>query len=133
MLPCWEARDSGVRNHAGHLRVVGIGDEYTLAQFALRLLILRREDMAHLGLVPLDFAGASLRKALGRARMGLQLGHGLLNVRIVSAVPHFGWQKLASPRHFPVYQSRGRAANPGATKTGPTHLILALSGIAASY
>jgi len=31
-----------------------------------------------LRLAPLDFAGASLAEALGRARMGLQLGHFLL-------------------------------------------------------
>lgn len=29
-------------------------------------------------MAPLDFAGASLLEALGRARMGLQLGHLLL-------------------------------------------------------
>jgi hypothetical protein len=35
-----------------------------------------------LGLVPLDFAGASFCEALFRARMGLQLGHFLLVFRL---------------------------------------------------
>jgi hypothetical protein len=35
--------------------------------------------VAHLGLVALDFAAASLGEALGRARMGLQFGHCFLD------------------------------------------------------
>ena len=50
-------------------------DDQALAELALRLGELRRKDMAHLGLVPLDLAGTSLGEALGRARMGLQFGH----------------------------------------------------------
>ncbi len=46
-----------------------------LPELALRLWRLRRKDVPRLRLAPLDFAGAGLAEALGRARMGLQLGH----------------------------------------------------------
>src|SRR5271154_5619232 len=71
--------ESGVRDHAGDLIVVSIRDDQALAELALRLGELRRKDMAHLGLVPLDLAGTSLGEALGRARMGLQFGHCFLD------------------------------------------------------
>ena len=66
---------SGVRNHARYLREVAIGNKYHLAELAFHLWRFGRKDMARLGLVPLDFAGASLAEALFRARMGFQLGH----------------------------------------------------------
>jgi len=68
---------SGVGNHAGYLRVVGVRNQSALCQLALGLGLLRREDMAHLGLAPLDLAGAGLFEALGRAAVCLQFGHGL--------------------------------------------------------
>jgi hypothetical protein len=70
---------SGVRNHAGDLIVVSIRDDQALAELALRLGKLGRKDVAHLGLVALDFAAASLGEALGRARMCLQFGHCFLD------------------------------------------------------
>ncbi len=69
---------SGVRNHARYLLVVAIGNHQGLAQLAFRLWQLRSKDVPRLRLAPLDLAGASLAEALGRARMGLQLGHFLL-------------------------------------------------------
>ena len=36
---------------------------------------LRRKDVPRLRVAPLDLAGAGLLEALGRARMGFQLGH----------------------------------------------------------
>jgi hypothetical protein len=59
--------DSGVWNHAGHLRVIGVRNQCALCQLALGLGLLRREDVAHLRLSTLDLARASLFEALGRA------------------------------------------------------------------
>ena len=74
-----EARQpSGVGNHARDLCVVAVGDKHDFAELALDLGRFGRKDVARLGLAPLDFAGASFLEALGRARMGLQLGHCLL-------------------------------------------------------
>ena len=67
--------DLGVGDHARYLRVVAVRDNHGLSKLALGFRRLRRKDVAHLGLAALDFAGSSLRKALFRARMGLQLGH----------------------------------------------------------
>src|SRR5258708_5352459 len=58
-----------------YLKVVAIGNEQGLAQLALRLWRLRSKDVPRLRLAPLDFAGAGLAEALGRAGMGFQLGH----------------------------------------------------------
>src|ERR1035438_4024214 len=66
---------SGVRNHARYLLVVAIGNQQGPAQLAFHLRRFRSKDVPRLRLAPLDFAGASLAEALGRARMGLQLGH----------------------------------------------------------
>ena|SRR5580698_2916185 len=74
------AQRSGVRNHARYLLVVAIRNEHGLTELALRLWPLRSKDVPRLRLSPLDFAGASFAEALGRARMGLQLGHFLLFV-----------------------------------------------------
>lgn len=55
---------SGVRDHAGHLRVVGIRNQRDCTKLPLGLGFLRRKDVAHLGLATLDLAGASLLEAL---------------------------------------------------------------------
>jgi hypothetical protein len=68
---------SGVRNHAGHLRVVGVRNQDTLAQVPLGLDFLRREDMPHLSLAALNFARASLFETLRSAPMSLKFGHGV--------------------------------------------------------
>ena len=86
---------SGVGNHARYLLVVAIRNEHGLTELALRLWPLRSKDVPRLRLSPLDFAGASLAEALGRARMGLQLGHCLLFVGqsgpiLASAAPALG-------------------------------------------
>ena len=57
----------GVGNHARYLQVVAVGNQLLLAQLPLALLRLRRKDVPRPGLAPLDFAGAGLAKALGRA------------------------------------------------------------------
>src|SRR6202142_2925857 len=75
---------SGVGNHARYLRVVAVGNKQGPAQLPLGLWLLRRQDVPRLRLAPLDFAGASLAEALGRARMGLQLRHSF------SSFPGFG-------------------------------------------
>lgn len=69
--------DSGVGNHAGYLGVVGVRDVGRSCQLALGLGLLRRKDVAHLRLAPLDLAGSSLLEALGRAAVCLHFGHGL--------------------------------------------------------
>ena len=80
-LPAEPAQRSGVWNHARYLLVVAVGNQQGPAQLPLCLWRLRGKDVARLGLVPLDLAGASLAEALLRARMGFQLGHCLLFVR----------------------------------------------------
>lgn len=72
----YQLPESGVRNHAGHLRVVGVRDISGGGKPALGLDLLRREDMAHFGLATLDFARGRLFEALGRAPVSLQFGHG---------------------------------------------------------
>jgi len=57
--------------------VVGVRNQSAVCELALGLGLLRREDMAHLGLAPLDLAGAGLFEALGRAAVCLHFGHGL--------------------------------------------------------
>ena len=76
---------SGVGNHARYLRVVAIGHQHSLSQFALGLWPLRRKDVPRLRLATLDLAGASLRKALGRALMCLQLRHLFLVLELIRA------------------------------------------------
>ena len=89
---------SGVGNHARYLLVVAVGDKQGSAQLALRLWRFRSKDVPRLRLTPLDFAGASLAEALGRARMGFQLGHFLLFLDGVCWLPH----KVHGRRDFPV-------------------------------
>src|SRR6185437_4254018 len=55
-----------VGGHARDLCVVAVGDQRALAELALGLRGLRRKDVAHLGVAPLDLASAGLLEALGR-------------------------------------------------------------------
>src|SRR5277367_6935578 len=67
---------SGVRNHARYLGVVGVRNQRGMSKFALGLGLLRRQDVAHLRLAAHDLAGGSLLEALGCAFMGLKFRHG---------------------------------------------------------
>ena len=74
--------------------------------------------MPCLHLAPLDLAAASLREALGRARMGLQLGHCLLFLDGVGAPRQYpDRQGLPCPLEASVsiQQTRPRRPNPGQT------------------
>jgi len=62
---------SGVRDHARNLRVVTVRNDSALTELAFQLRRFRRKNVPRLRVAPLDFAGASLAEALGRARMGL--------------------------------------------------------------
>ncbi len=74
-LKRFSAQRLSVGNHARYLCVVAVRNQQNLSQLPLGLRRLRRKDVPRLRLAPLDFAGASLAEALGRARMGLQLRH----------------------------------------------------------
>jgi len=90
------AQRSGVRNHARYLLVVAIGNQQGPAQLPLHLRRFRSKDVPRLRLAPLDLAGTSLAEALGRARVGLQLGHFLLFVLESGSLPDRN--PLAHPR-----------------------------------
>ena len=77
--------------------MITVGHNRALAELALGLRCLRRKDVPRLRVAPLDFAGASLLEALGRARMGLQLGHFLL-LYLVLAEAH---SPTMADRDFP--------------------------------
>jgi len=66
---------SRVRNHTGDNLVIRVGDKTSPAELALGAVGLRREDVTHLGMAPLELAGTSLMKALGCAAVCLQLWH----------------------------------------------------------
>src|SRR3984885_7670919 len=66
---------SGVRKHTGDNLVIRVGDKTSPAKLALGAVGLRREDVAHLRMAPLELAGTSLMKALGCAAVCLQLWH----------------------------------------------------------
>src|SRR6185437_8574064 len=66
----------GVREHAGDLRGVGLAHQDDTAKLFLGLRFLGSEDVAHLRLTALELTARSLLEALGRAGVGLQLGHG---------------------------------------------------------
>ena len=75
VIPCPVSEDSGVGDHAGDLVMIRLGDKRRPAKLALGLGGLGGEDMAHLGLAPLELAGTRLFEALGRAAVCLQLWH----------------------------------------------------------
>lgn len=69
---------SGVRDHAGDLLVVGVGNQHALGEVALGFRLLRRQNVPHFGLAAHKFARAGLFEALGGAPMGLEFGHAIL-------------------------------------------------------
>ena len=56
-----------VRNHSFYFGRIGIAYQHRSAQMALALLVLRRQDVAQVGLRPFYFPGRSLLEALGSA------------------------------------------------------------------
>src|SRR5580658_10402774 len=64
-----------VREHAGDLRCVSLAHQDDTAKLFLGLRFLGGEDVAHLRLTALELTARSLLEALGRAGVGLQLGH----------------------------------------------------------
>src|SRR6204780_3692820 len=71
-----EALRSGVGNHSRYLALVTIRNQNGATQLLLNLLGLGGQNVALLGLTAEDFPRTGLLKALGRALMGLQFGHG---------------------------------------------------------
>ena len=67
---------SGVGNHAGHLLVVGVGNQNAVSELAFGFRLLRREDVPHFGLAAHKFARGRLFEALGSAPMRFEFGHG---------------------------------------------------------
>src|SRR5580658_9207951 len=67
---------SGVGNHSRYLALVTIRNQNCATQLLLDLMALGGQNVALLGLTAEDFPRTGLLKALGRALMGLQFGHG---------------------------------------------------------
>src|ERR1700733_1236146 len=67
---------SGVGNHSRYLALVTIRNQNSATQLLLNLFALGGQNVALLGLTTEDFPRTGLLKALGRALMGLQFGHG---------------------------------------------------------
>src|SRR5271155_3700832 len=67
---------SGVGNHSRYLALVTIRNQNCATQLLLNLMALGGQNVALLGLTAEDFPRTGLLKALGRALMGLQFGHG---------------------------------------------------------
>src|SRR5690606_5436509 len=66
---------SEIRQHAVEATGIGSVDVVRLAQVALTLRGHLGEDVAAVGVARLVLAGSGLPEALGRAPMGLDLGH----------------------------------------------------------
>src|SRR5690606_24077055 len=64
-----------VRQHDPHALVIGLVDQIALAQPALPLAVLLREDVAVVRLVALEAAGGRALEALRRTLVGLHLRH----------------------------------------------------------
>src|ERR1700733_14524041 len=71
-----EALRSGVGNHSRYLALLTIRNQNGATQLLLNLLGLGGQNVALLGLTAENFPRTGLLKALGRALMGLQFGHG---------------------------------------------------------
>src|ERR1700677_728890 len=67
---------SGVGNHSRYLALITIRNQNCATQLLLNLMALGGQNVALLGLTAEDFPRTGLLKALGRALMGLQFGHG---------------------------------------------------------
>ena len=84
--------------------MIRLGDERRPTELALGLGGLGGEDMAHLGLAPLELAGAGFVKALGCAAVCLQLWHGVPDENCVLdnllSIYDFGWE----PTDFDIFE-----------------------------
>src|SRR5690606_16915930 len=88
---------SEIRQHAVEATAVARRDMVRLAEIALPLRRLLREDMAAVGVARLVLAGSSLPEALGRAPMRLDLGHCDVLVGSSSTGPGGGWRHAFRP------------------------------------